>query len=181
MSCDYKQDIHGCVQFMDWKDGLEKGCRYPCFVLGSYEPEKIALEQRRITPVKTPDKIKKAPPELELEPIGTPVVVQPPLSMGEAEKPPISEENPLLGAFLIAAVSSIGIPLLKDWVKSKIKKKDSDQPIECKPAQIKTNKQIKSIMARLEAIEEKKDIHLDLDELGDIKKRIERLEKKDHS
>lgn len=172
MPCDYPQDRYGCVSFRDWEKSLDEGCLYPCFTLGATEAKKPMSIPR----LAVPDKIKTAPPELEIPPITTPVVVQPSLSPSEPSKPAITQGNPLLGAFLIAAVSSLGVPLLKDWVKSKIKKKDNDSPIECKPAQIKTNARLKTIEGRIDKLENKLGVSLDNSELEEIKKRLSLLE-----
>lgn len=172
MPCDYPQDRYGCVSFRDWEPSLNEGCKYPCFTLGATEAKKSMSIPR----LATPDKIKTAPPELELPPITTPVVLQPSLSTPEPTKAPINDSNALLGAFLIAAVSSLGVPLLKDFIKSKIKKKNDDSPIECKPAQIKTNARLKGLEGRIEQLENKLGVSLEDSELEEIKKRLHKLE-----
>jgi len=162
------------VPFRVWEKSLDEGCDYSCFVLGSYEPEKEHPHKPMSLPrLQAPPTIKE---ELPLpEAITTPVVLQPQQPTPEAPKPPITQGNPLLGAFLIAAVSSVGVPLLKDWVKSKINKQKDDAPIECKPAQIKTNKKIKDLSARIDKLESNININAG-DDLEEIKKRLTALE-----
>lgn len=172
MPCDYPQDLYGCVSFHDWEKSLDEGCRYPCFTLGATEAKKPMSIPR----LAVPDKIKTAPPELELQPITTPVVLQPSLSPPEPPKAAISDSSPLLGAFLIAAVSSLGVPLLKDFIKSKLKKKNDDSPIECKPAQVKTNARLKALGERIDKLENKLGVSLEDSELEEIKKRLSKLE-----
>lgn len=177
MPCIYPQDRYGCVSFHDWESSLDEGCLYPCFTLGSFEPEKELLEKKMSIPRLQPLKaIREAPPELELPPITTPVVSQPIVSTPEPVRAPISDSSPLLGALLIAAVSSLGVPLLKDFIKSKLKKKDSDSPIECKPAQVKTNARLKNIEGRIEQLENAGGVSLDSDDIEEIKKRLHKLE-----
>ena len=173
MPCDYPQDPYGCVNFKHWVKSLDEGCNYPCFTLGSYEPEKEHPKKMSLPRLQPPPAPKEDLPLPET--ITTPVVLQPSAITSEAPKPPITQGNPLLGAFLIAAVSSIGVPLLKDWVKSKIKKKDDDSPIECKPSQVRTNKKLKELSARIDKLEG--NISVDAgDSLEEIKKRLTALE-----
>ena len=172
MPCIYPQDRYGCVSFHDWEKSLDEGCLYPCFTLGATEAKKPMSIPR----LAVPDAIKSAPPELELPPITTPVVSQPIVSTPEPVRAPISDSSPLLGAFLIAAVSSLGVPLLKDFIKSKLKKKDSDSPIECKPAQVKTNARLKAVEGRIEQLENAGGVSLDSNDIEEIKKRLHKLE-----
>ena len=175
MPCNYPQDAYGCVAFRDWEKSLDEGCKYSCFTFRSYEPEKEILEKKMSLPrLQPPQTVKDDLPIPEA--ISTPLVVQPQQSTPEVPKPSISDSNPLLGAFLIAAASSVGIPILKDWIKGKIKKGDDDQPIECKPAQVKTNKKLKDLSRRIDAIENKSGIAFSADELEDIKNRLSKLE-----
>ena len=174
MPCDYPQDRYGCVRFRDWEKSLDEGCNYPCFMLAADQPEKTKLEKKMSLPRLQPPPAPKEDLPLP-ETITTPVVLQPSAITSEAPKPPITQGNPLLGAFLIAAASSIGVPLLKDWVKSKIKKKDDDSPIECKPSQVRTNKKLKELSARIDKLEG--NISVDAgDSLEEIKKRLTALE-----
>ncbi len=168
MACDYPQDPYGCVQFRHWEKSLEEGCKYPCFVLGSAEPgRKVSKPQKR----EEASKIE----ELPIEPLTAPLTVQPVLSTGEVQKPPISQSNVLLAPLLIAAVTSVSIPLVKDWVKSKWSKRDEDGPIECKPAQVKTNRALAELSSRIERLENNFSINSP-DNLEEIKGRLEKLE-----
>jgi hypothetical protein len=177
MPCNHPQDLYGCVSFHDWEKSLGEGCQYPCFTLGSFEPEKELLEKKMSLPrLQPPQAIREAPPELELPPITKPLVSQPSIATPEPVKAPISDSSPLLGAFLIAAVSSLGVPLLKDFIKSKWKKKDNDSPIECKPAQVKTNARLKKIEARIDKLENESGLSLDSSDIEEIKKRLHKLE-----
>ena len=180
-NCEKEKNKEGCVSLQDFQQMLDSGCPMPrCFVLGSYEPEKEILEKKMSIPrLQPPQEIKEAPPELDLTPITAPVVSVPAVSIPEVPKAPISEINPLLGALLMATITSLGVPLLKELIKNKLQKKtDDDTPIECKPSQVKTNKKIKALSARIDKLEDKQNLSIDTNSLDDIAKRLEALEKK---